>query len=333
MPLSVGRTERLKNTTGNGLEGAIAEASFWRIGGVDQWVMIRGRSIANPLLLILHGGPGASETALFRSFNADLEEEFTVVYWDQRGAGRSYSRSIPAQSMTVDRFLADLDELINRLLARFAGRRVVLLGHSWGSMLGVLYASRFPAKIAAYAGVGQVADSAASEAASYAFALARAQERGQRQAVRRLLAIGPPPHTLEQVGVQRRWLMAMGGTFGPNLSLAKLMWRGLTSPEASPWDLVRMVQGSRFSLRLLWPELNAANLQRDVRRLEMPVFFLLGRLDMQVVSSVGAAYFEVLDAPHKALVWFETSGHGPPAEEPERFNRVMVETVRPFAVG
>jgi proline iminopeptidase len=332
MTLSVDRTARLKDTGGRGLEGPVAEAGFWRIGGVDQWVMIRGRSLANPLLVILHGGPGSSETALFRSFNADLEDAFTVVYWDQRGAGRSYRRSIPAESMTIDRFVADLNELVDGLLARFVGRRIVLLGHSWGSMLGVLYASRFPAKVAAYAGVGQVADMAASEAASYAFVLAKARERGRRQAVARLLAVGPPPHTLEQIGVQRRWLMAMGGVFGPNLSLAKLVWRGLTSPEASPRDLVRMFEGSRFSLRALWPALGAANLRRDVPRLEMPVFLLLGRLDMQVVSSVAAAYFEGLEAPHKALVWFENSGHMVPFEEPELFNRTMIETVRPFAL-
>ena len=331
MTRSADRPARLNGAKGHGPEDAIAEAGFWSIGGVDQWVMIRGRSLANPLLIILHGGPGSSETALFRSFNAGLEEAFTVVYWDQRGAGRSYSRSIPAQSMTIDRFVADLDELVDRVLARFVGRRIVLLGHSWGSMLGVLYASRFPAKIAAYAGVGQVADMAASEAASYAFVLARARERGRRQAVARLLAIGPPPHTLEQIGVQRRWLMALGGVLGPNLSLAKLVWRGLTSPEASPWDLVRMVEGSRFSLPPLWPELSAANLPRAVPRLEVPVFFLLGRLDMQVVSSVAAAYFEGLEAPHKELAWFETSGHMVPFEEPERFNRTLVETVRPFA--
>ena len=111
-----------------------------------------------------------------------------------------------------------------------------------------------------------------------------------------------------------------------------VVWSGISAPEASPWDLVRLLQGSSLSLRRLWPELIAANLQRDVRRLEVPIFFLLGRLDMQVVSAVGAAYFDILEAPHKALVWFEHSAHMAPFEEPELFNKVMVENVRPFAV-
>lgn len=327
-----GRTQPFRDAERRVIAGSVAEASAWRIGGADQWVMIRGRSVENPLLVILHGGPGSSETVLFRSYNASLEDSFTVVYWDQRGAGRSYNNAIPAGSMSVDRFVADLNELVDRLLGRFGKRRVVILGHSWGSALGVVYASRFPGKVAAYVGVGQVADMAASEAASYAFALAKAEERRHRKAIRQLCAIGPPPHTLATVGTERRWLTAMGGVFGPNQSLARLVWRGLTSPEASVLDLIRLIQGSRFSLRHLWPELIASNLQRNFRRFEMPVIFLLGRLDMQVVSSVAAAYFDVIEAPHKELVWFENSGHMAPFEEPELFNRVMVETVRPFAV-
>jgi proline iminopeptidase len=326
-----GRTATFTDAAGRVLAGSVAEAGFWRIGDINQWVMVRGRNTDNPLLVILHGGPGSSETVLFRSFNAALEESYTVVYWDQRGAGRSYNRSIPPVSMTIDRFVADLDELVESLIARFGKRRVVLLGHSWGSLVGVLYASRHPAKVAAYVGVGQIADMAASEAASFAFALTKARERGHRKAIRQLLAIGPPPHAVKALVTQRRWLMAMGGAFGPNLSLAKVLWRALAVPEASVLDLVRLDKGLRFSLRLLFPEQLDVNLQRDVRRLETPVFFMLGRLDMQVVASVSAAYFEVLEAPHKQLIWFEASGHTPPFEEPELFNRLMVETVRPFA--
>jgi pimeloyl-ACP methyl ester carboxylesterase len=331
MATRMGRTPPFTNAAGDGLPGSVAEAGFWRIGGVDQWVMVRGRDRDNPLLVILHGGPGSPETAPLRAFNASLEDAYTVIYWEQRGAGRSYSPSIPPGSMTIERFVLDLDELVDTVLARFGKRRVVLLGHSWGSLLGVLYASRHPAKVAAYVGVGQVADMAASEAASYAFTLEMARERGNHKAIRQLLAIGPPPHSMKALMTQRRWLTAMGGAFGPNLSLAKLVWRSLASPEASVLDLIGLARGSRFSLGLLWHELIDSNLQHDVRRLEVPVFFMLGRLDMQVVASVSAAWFDVLEAPHKALMWFEASGHMAPFEEPELFNRLMADTVRPFA--
>ena len=330
MPVSIGRTPPFRTAGGDVLPGSIAEVGAWRIGGIDQWVMIRGRNLDNPVIVLLHGGPGSSETAFFRAFNAELENAFTLVYWDQRGAGRTFDPATPPETMTVDRFGLDLDELVDRVLARTGKRQVTLLGHSWGSGLGVLYADRFPGKVRAYVGIGQVADMAASEVASYEFALARARERGPARAVKQLLGIGPPPHTIEQLLVQRRWLTTMGGSMGRNLTMARLIWRGLRTPEASLWDLVRLARGAVFSLKHLWPQLMASHLRADVPGLKMPVFFLLGRLDMQVAAPVSAAYFDALEAPHKELIWFEESGHMVPFEDPERFNRVMIDTVRPF---
>ena len=181
----------------------IAEVGYRRLGGIDQWVMVRGENLANPPLILLHGGPGMSETALFRYYNAPLEQGFTVVYWDQRGAGKSFSPQIPRASMTVEQFLADLDELVDTVCARVGRTRVVLYGHSWGSVLGTLYAARHPEKVAAYVGSGQVGDGLAGEEASYAFALAEAQRRGKRRLVEKLRAIGPPPHSGRQVFAQR----------------------------------------------------------------------------------------------------------------------------------
>ena len=130
MGATVGRTAPFKDVQGLVLANSVAEAGDWSIGGIDQWVMIRGRDRDNPLLVILHGGPGGSETAFFRAFNAALEDAFTVVYWDQRGAGRSYHKSIPLESMNIERFVLDLDELVDTVLNRFGKRQVVLLGHS-----------------------------------------------------------------------------------------------------------------------------------------------------------------------------------------------------------
>ena len=136
---------------------------------------------------------------LFRHFNAPLEKSFTVVYWDQRGAGKSFDRKISKSSMTIEQFIADLDELVEAVCKRVGQNKVTIFGHSWGSALGVLYAARFPEKVAAYIGSGQIGDWQASEALSYAFALAEAQRRDNRKALRELRAIGPPPHTAQQL--------------------------------------------------------------------------------------------------------------------------------------
>ncbi len=129
----------------------VAEVGECRLGGVDQWVLVRGRELANPPLIHLHGGPGFSETRLLRHFNSDIENRFTVVYRDQRGTGKSFRPSIPRSSMTVEQFLTDLYELVDMVCARVGKEQVVLHGHSWGgSLLGVLYADRHPERIAAY---------------------------------------------------------------------------------------------------------------------------------------------------------------------------------------
>jgi pimeloyl-ACP methyl ester carboxylesterase len=142
----LGKTPPFRAPDGGVMLGSIAEIAYRRLGGVDQWVMIRGESAANPPLILLHGGPGLSETAFFRRFNAPLEKSFTVVYWDQRAAGKSFDRNIPRSSMTVEQFISDLDDLVDAVCKRLGATKVAIFGHSWGSALGVLYAARFPQK-------------------------------------------------------------------------------------------------------------------------------------------------------------------------------------------
>jgi pimeloyl-ACP methyl ester carboxylesterase len=310
------------------VSGNIAEVGYRRIGGIDQWVMVRGEHIANPALILLHGGPGMSETALFRHYNAALEQSFTVVYWDQRGAGKSFSRKIPRASMTVEQFLSDLDELVETVCARVGQTEVVLYGHSWGSVLGTLYAARHPEKVAAYVGSGQVGDATAGEEGSYAFALGEAQRRGKQRLVEKLRAIGPPPHTGKQVFAQRAVLARLDGTMRPR-ALWRMGWPLIAAPESSIRDLPDFMRGFEFSLDALWPEAFGLNLVELVPELRMPAFFFLGRNDHWVPAETSVQYIESFRAPTKRLVWFENSGHEPFVDEPAKFNALMAELVRP----
>lgn len=327
-----GKTAPFRGPRGDELPDSVAEVNYLRLGGVDQWVMTRGEDVANPPLILLHGGPGWSETRFFRLCNAPLEKSFTVVYWDQRGAGRSFHRDIPRSSMTVERFIRDLDELVDHVRRRLGQPRVVIFGHSWGSALGVLYAARFPEKIAAYVGSGQYADAAAGEAASYAYALQETERRGKRRMLKKLRAIGPPPHTREQLMVERTCVARLEGMMRP----AK--WRDLARValgvrESSIVDLPRIMRGFRFSLDAMWAEAAQLNLFEQAPALEMPVFLFLGRNDHWVPPEVSVEYLDALSAPSKELVWFEESGHEPFADEPEKFNAAMVELVRPVAIA
>jgi pimeloyl-ACP methyl ester carboxylesterase len=303
---------------GRVVSGSIAEVAFRRLGGLDQWVMVRGESVANPPLILLHGGPGLSETGFFRYFNAPLEESFTCVYWDQRGAGKSFDRGIPPASMTVERFICDLDGLVDAVCERLGKRQVAIFGHSWGSALGVLYAARFPEKVATYVGSGQIGDWAAGESASYEFALSEAQRLGNRRAVRKLRAIGPPPHTADAVFTQRTWLSRLEGRMAPR-ALWKVTRAVLGGRESSILELPNTMRGFRFSIGAMWAEVSRLNLIELAPALRMPVFFFLGRQDHWVPSRASVAYFEALTAPSKKLVWFEQSGHEPFMDEPAKF--------------
>ncbi len=327
-----GTTPPFRGPDGSILPKSVAEISFLRLGGFDQWVMIRGADIANPILILLHGGPGFPEMRLFRTFNTALEQHYTVVYWMQRGTSKSFDRRMPVSCLTIEQFIVDLDDLVEMLRARFGKENVVLYGHSWGSVLGVLYASRFPEKVAAYVGTGQIGEWAAFETASYAFVLAEAERRQHHKAIRELRAIGPPPHAFWDMVRERKWITHFAGIVR-GMSLWRFTRITLGGPEASILDLPNILQSQLVTPRAMWQELIQVNLIKSAPALRMPVFFFLGRRDRVVVPETSVAYFDALLAPSKRLIWFEESGHVPPTEEPDKFNGLMVDLVRPAALA
>ncbi|MFL5577759.1 MAG: alpha/beta fold hydrolase, partial [Gemmatimonadaceae bacterium] len=179
---------------------------------------------------------------------------------------------------------------------------------------------------------GQIGDWAAGEAASYAFALDEAERLGRRRALRKLRTIGPPPHTATRLWTERTWLQRLEGQLGPR-ALWKMGRVLVGAPETSIFELPRVMRAFRRSLDAMWAEVSRLNLLTLAPALQVPVFFFLGRGDHWVPPETSVAYFDALTAPSKRLVWFEKSGHQPFADEPDKFNRAMVELVRPAVVG
>lgn len=328
----IGKTRPFRGPDGNVLLKSVAEVRYFRLGGVDQWVMMRGENIDNPPLIVLHGGPGMSEMGFFRHCNASLERHFTVVHWDQRGTGKSFDRTIPKSSMTLDRFIADLDELVDIVRRRLGKTEVAILGHSWGSVLGPIYAARFPEKVSIYIGAAQIGDWAAAESLSYSYGLAEAERRHDGKALKKLRAIGPPPYPAKSVFVERTVVNELDGQM--RLGIVWKVGRALLGgPESSIFDLPNLLRGFSFSMDALWPEVSKLNLLKRVPALKMPVVIFVGRRDHWVLPETSVAYFEALDAPSKQLVWFDHSGHEAFVDEPEKFNATMVELVRPLMSG
>lgn len=202
-----------KIVTPNGIE----EAKMLRIGGIDQYVTIRGRDRRNPVLLVLHGGPGYVETPMSWWYAHEWEEYFTVVEWDQRGAGRTYLDNDPktvAPTMTPQRFNDDVDEMVQWLRKDLDKSKIFVIGHSWGSYLGEELARRHPEWLYAYIGVGQAANVPESERRGWAFAMAAAEAARNDEAVAELRAIAPYPKTpslFKEMAVMHRWVDYYGG--------------------------------------------------------------------------------------------------------------------------
>lgn len=313
------------------IKGSIAISKFLKLGGISQWVLVRGENIKNPLLVILHGGPGFSDTTFFRYFNSSLERKFTVVYWDQRGTGKSFHKSIPRSSMNVNQFVSDLDELVKWICKRVNKNKVTILGHSWGSLLGVLYAAKFPKKVSAYIGCAQIGDWSEGEMATYNYALLKAKQLNNLKAIKQLESIGPPPYDADAVFKERILVQELDGQMSIK-TMASMGKMALRVKETSIFDLPGTISAFRFTMNAMWHEVSTLNLLKLVPVLKVPVFFFLGKKDHWVLPQTSKSYFNKLFAPVKKLVIFENSGHEPFVDEPEKFNKEMLDLVRPYTV-
>lgn len=298
-----------------------------RLGGVEQMIGIHGRDTSKPLLLILHGGPGFSELLLFRSYNRDLERDFVVVNWDQRGAGLSYDPRMPASSLRISQIQADAHELVTRLKQRFGRKKIFLLGHSWGTVLGTLLARDYPEDFYAYVGVGQVANMVENEKVSLAYVLEKARKDGNVKAVQELERLqdhypSGGVQGIQDLKLQRNWLLHYGGVFYGDMNYQK-MFDGVHAEEEALYRDAQGEKGEALSLTTLWHELLGLDLPRTARAFRIPVYFLLGRSDYNAPWTIAHKYFEQIAAPSKTLVMFEHSGHFIPFEEPARFNQFM----------
>jgi pimeloyl-ACP methyl ester carboxylesterase len=300
------------------------------IGGVRQTIYLRGHDQDKPVLLFLHGGPGAASIAFARNYGLRLEEEFVVVHWDQRGAGSSCSPDVPNESLNLEQFLSDTLELVHLLRARFDTEKIVLVGHSWGSVLGVMTVQRNPELFHAYVGMGQVVNTLRNEEVSLRFVLESAKAEGNEQAIRELSAIQPPYADNADLMLQRGWLSHYHGDSVEGNILADAAESIFLNPEYSLGTKLSFYSCLMNTLDHAWGDLDHLDFIESARKLDVHVFFFAGRHDYNTPFELVEEYFEVLEAPSKEIVWFENSAHSPNEEESDRYQRVLIERVLPL---
>lgn len=315
----------------------IATLERVQVNGTGQWVLIRSQDVANPVVLFVHGGPGTSELTLNRNNTRELEKHFVVVNWDQRGAGKSFAAGADPSGMNMRQFVDDIVDLSQSLGKRFGKEKILLVGHSWGSAISMLAIARRPDLFWGYVGIGQFSNAAEGERVSYDWTLEQARAANDRTSEAKLVAIQPPPYTgtdwRSKFITERRLLGKFGGEMhGSRTGAFGVVLKNIVvSREYTALDRVNVFRGIYRSLGQLFPELYGTDLFVQVPRVDVPVWFCLGRHDNEVPAVVSARYFEALEAPRKELVWFEHSAHMPNTEERDRFNRFLIERVLPVA--
>jgi pimeloyl-ACP methyl ester carboxylesterase len=315
--------------TPNGVE----ETTYVRLGGIEQWIQIRGEDRRNPVLLFMHGGPGNSESALSALFRP-WEKYFTLVMWDQRCAGKTFERNgaESCKGMSVASVAGEGIQLAQFLRAHLRHDKVVLLGHSWGTMIGTRMIHDRPDLFSAYVGTGQVVSVAEKEPVIYARAMARLEAAHADADIARLKTVYPPYKSVDEIMVERelsdrydipserdlRSNLTATVLFAPGWSLLDIYWMLNSAPYA---ERETIAQADRFDARAFGADFR------------VPFFVFNGALDSITPTDLARRYFDTVRAPHKEFVSFPNAGHSAVLTGPDAFLKELVARVRPIAIA
>lgn len=300
------------------------------LNGLKQKIHIIGTKKENPVLLVLHGGPGISNRHTVMTRESDLTDDFTVVAWDQRGTGGSYW-GCKVETLSKDSLVEDARALVSYLCDKLNKKKVFILGGSWGTTLGTFLCYNYPEQIAGYIGFGQVVDGGMNEDISYAYTIECATKADDQESLEILRKVGPPikgqyKPCFDGMMAQRKILAKYGGHNVKKMSY----WESTVKPmllskEYSFSDKLGLIKGYKYCLANMWPTICDYNLRVEYNQFKVPYYIFQGRLDKNTPSDLIEEYYAILQAPDKDLVWFENSAHGVIGEEPAKFKATLRE--------
>jgi len=330
------RTPPLTDSDGEPIPGSIAVLERVRLGGHDQWISIRGESPDNPVLLYLSGGPGQSDLPFSRVLFEDLAEDFIVVGWDQRGTGKSYPALDPVSTLTLDRAIEDTAELSRYLGERFDEERIYLIGESYGTFLGVLTLQRYPELYHGYVASGQMVDPLETTKRLHQDVLAYAAETGDEALAEQMRAFGEPPyHNTFANAFVMGYYEALATPYTPPRAYIEKgqaagigPW-GILASEYRFMEKLGVLRGLMALFDVMWPQMLDANFQRDVTRLDVPVYVLDAEQELAARRDLALEWFELLEAPRKRIYTIENAGHSVAFEHFEELHRILKEEVLP----
>lgn len=322
-------TDPIVDADGQIVAGSIAELTRVQIGGADLAMMIRGRSVDNPVLLFMAGGPGGSELGAMRRHSEALEDDFTVVTFDQRGTGKSYDQLDPTSTLTLDQAVADTLEVTGYLRERFGQDKIYLAGQSWGTVPGVLAAQRQPERFSAFVGVGQMVSPKETDRIFYRDTLAWARESGNTTLVDTLTENGPPPYTsmLDYEPALSYEDEVYPYSHAGNSEGSGQMGENIFVGEYTLLEQLHIFAGFMDTFSVLYPQIQDIDFRTQAATLDVPVYLAMGAHEAPGRAEPAKQWFDLLQAPSKRFVTFDTSGHRPLWEQPAEFHDLMT-TVR-----
>lgn len=329
--MSPGKPEPFRDENGNPLPDSISEKIFVNINGVQQGMFIQGKDINNPILLYLHGG--MPDYFLKQKYPTGLEEIFTVVWWEQRGTGLSYSDDIPKESITQEQLIADTVEITNYLRKRFQQDKIYLMGHSGGTFFGIQTAAQHPELYRAYIGVAQISNTLKSEKLAYDYMLEQFKANGDTDMVRKLEAApvtmdgGVPTeyHMVRDIAMHK---LGIGTIHDMRSIVTGLLIPSFTFREYTLAEKFQLWRGkARNGISILWETSIATDLSQQVTEFEIPIYFFEGVYDYTCNYNVAKEYFDALHAPVKGFYTFENSAHSPIFEEPDKSLKILRDDI------
>lgn len=334
---SAGDEEPFLDEKGNVLPKSIAMHEDMLINGVAQRVTIRGKDKDNPVLLIVHGGPGYPLLPVFYKLtDADLEDIFTVCYWDQRGSGLAYNESIPDSSITLNNIVDDGLELSNHLKKTFNKDKIYIEGTSWGTVVATYMVQKKPELYHAYIGSGQIGNQYLSDELAFDFAMAEAEKHNDTLSVNQLKQIGRPPYSNNLNHSTTEAYKTVQGVimkYAPlkldadyTFLMRMFLDNGLTFEEKFT-DMINDPSEYYPASKILEPTAIDINLMRDIPELKVPVYILHGDNDHITETSLAKAYFDSLVAPSKKWFLFENGTHGVQVEFPEKYRSIYINEI------
>jgi pimeloyl-ACP methyl ester carboxylesterase len=309
-------------------DNSIAVLEKVELNGSEQWITIRGKDVNKPILLYLGiGGPGAGGFPANALTLKPLEDHFVVVNWDQPGTGKSYG-AVPISTLTVDRFVADAHALTEYLCQRFDRDKIYVMGLSWGTILGTKLVYQHPERYYAYIGTGQMVNTVENDRLGYQLSLELAAQKGDQALLQELRSYGEPPYFGEGMAYK---YAAYNNVLFEHMGTISVQMVALLVPQfADEYGLVdkfNFYRGLVQSFTVVYPQLVDLDFTTQAAKMEVPMYFLVGRQDVNAMASLVERYYNVLEAPYKELIWLE-SGHGAGPKElrDAMLNHVLVNS-------